>query len=88
MSTPQQSQGLSYTSTGYAPPLPAEPSVAAAGLAQQTSQATTSTPTQSQSRQAAEEARKDRTLAEFMLMLDDYEPLVCEFSISGFCQHH
>jgi transcription initiation factor TFIID subunit 10 len=29
-----------------------------------------------QSRQAAEEARKDRTLAEFMLMLDDYEPLV------------
>jgi len=29
-----------------------------------------------QSRQAAEDARKDRTLAEFMLMLDDYEPLV------------
>jgi hypothetical protein len=29
-----------------------------------------------QSRQAAEEARKDRTLAEFMLLLDDYEPLV------------
>jgi hypothetical protein len=26
---------------------------------------------------AAEEARKDRTLAEFMLMLDEYEPLVC-----------
>jgi len=39
--------------------------------------ATTSTqaaPTQS--RQAAEEARKDRTLADFMLMLDEYEPLV------------
>jgi transcription initiation factor TFIID subunit 10 len=31
---------------------------------------------QPQSRQAAEEARKDRTLAEFMLMLDEYEPLV------------
>ena len=30
-----------------------------------------------QTRQAAEEARKDRTLAEFMLMLDEYEPLVC-----------
>ncbi|KAF8325930.1 transcription initiation factor IID TAF10 subunit [Amanita rubescens] len=30
----------------------------------------------SQSRQAAEEARKDRTLAEFLLMLDDYEPLI------------
>ncbi|KAF7294462.1 Transcription initiation factor TFIID subunit 10 [Mycena kentingensis (nom. inval.)] len=28
------------------------------------------------SRQAAEEARKDRTLAEFMLMLDEYEPLI------------
>lgn len=34
---------------------------------------------QSQSRQAEEEARKDRTLAEFLLMLDDYEPLVCLF---------
>lgn len=33
-------------------------------------------PGSSQSRQAAEDARKDRTLAEFMLMLDDYEPLV------------
>ncbi|KAF9473362.1 transcription initiation factor IID, TAF10 subunit [Pholiota conissans] len=29
-----------------------------------------------QSRQAAEEARKDRKLAEFMLMLDEYEPLI------------
>ncbi|KAF8957443.1 transcription initiation factor TFIID 23-30kDa subunit-domain-containing protein [Flammula alnicola] len=29
-----------------------------------------------QSRQAAEEARKDRTLADFMLMLDEYEPLI------------
>ncbi|PSR72819.1 hypothetical protein PHLCEN_2v11316 [Hermanssonia centrifuga] len=33
-------------------------------------------PAPPQSRQAAEEARKDRTLAEFLLMLDDYEPLV------------
>ena len=31
-----------------------------------------------QSRLTAEQARKDRTLAEFMLMLDDYEPLVSE----------
>ncbi|KZT27829.1 transcription initiation factor IID TAF10 subunit [Neolentinus lepideus HHB14362 ss-1] len=38
-----------------------------------TSQASGSQP---QSRQAAEEARKDRTLAEFLLMLDDYEPLI------------
>ncbi|TFY78813.1 hypothetical protein EWM64_g5199 [Hericium alpestre] len=29
-----------------------------------------------QTRQAAEEARKDRTLAEFLLMLDNYEPLI------------
>ncbi|KAF8200386.1 transcription initiation factor TFIID 23-30kDa subunit-domain-containing protein, partial [Pholiota molesta] len=29
-----------------------------------------------QSRHAAEEARKDRTLADFMLMLDEYEPLI------------
>ena len=34
------------------------------------------TSSQPYSRQAAEDARKDRTLAEFMLMLDDYEPLV------------
>ena len=33
------------------------------------------------SRQAAEEARKDRTLAEFLLMLDDYEPLVRDVSL-------
>ena len=30
----------------------------------------------SATRRADELARKDRTLAEFMLMLDDYEPLV------------
>lgn len=41
----------------------------------QSSENATAAP-QPQSRQAAEEARKDRTLAEFMLMLDDYEPLV------------
>jgi len=32
--------------------------------------------TQAQTRMAAELARKDRTLAEFLLMLDDYEPLI------------
>ncbi|RXW14673.1 hypothetical protein EST38_g11177 [Candolleomyces aberdarensis] len=39
-----------------------------------TSTAGTSQPVQS--RQQLEEARKDRTLADFMLMLDDYEPLI------------
>jgi hypothetical protein len=33
-------------------------------------------PTAGPSRQAGEDARKDKTLAEFLLMLDDYEPLV------------
>ncbi|KAG9312966.1 transcription initiation factor TFIID 23-30kDa subunit-domain-containing protein [Chiua virens] len=49
----------------------------------QTSQATTTAAASSstatvvpQTRQAAEDARKDRTLAEFLLMLDDYEPLI------------
>jgi len=28
-------------------------------------------------RHAEEQARKDRTLTEFMLMLDEYEPMVC-----------
>lgn len=37
---------------------------------------TSSTAPQTQTRQAAEEARKDRTLAEFLLMLDEYDPLV------------
>ena len=48
-------------------------------MASQQQQPQNVTQPQSQSRQAAEEARKDRTLAEFLLMLDDYEPLVCPF---------
>ena len=43
----------------------------------QTSQSQPVQFTQPQTRQAAEDARKDRTLAEFLLMLDEYEPLVC-----------
>jgi hypothetical protein len=65
MSIPQQTLGFAYP---------------AAQDNQQTQTGATSGPlassSQPQSRQAAEEARKDRTLAEFMLMLDDYEPLV------------
>lgn len=41
--------------------------------------AASSSGTQLQTRQAAEDARKDRTLAEFLLMLDEYEPLVCAY---------
>jgi hypothetical protein len=72
MSTPQQ------TALGSAYP--------AALDNQQTQPGAASVPSSSsqpQSRQAAEEARKDRTLAEFMLMLDDYEPLVYLFSTWG-----
>jgi len=38
--------------------------------------AAASTSTGQTARQAAEQARKDRTLAEFMLMVDDFEPLI------------
>ncbi|KAF5361788.1 hypothetical protein D9756_002532 [Leucocoprinus leucothites] len=83
MSTPQQSQGFAYPTAGHVPTVSAETPVAAAAAAaaatpaQSTSQPAPSTSApQTQSRQAAEEARKDRTLAEFMLMLDDYEPLI------------
>lgn len=37
---------------------------------------TSSATSQPRPGQTSEEARKDRTLAEFLLMLDDYEPLV------------
>ncbi|KAF8227520.1 transcription initiation factor IID, TAF10 subunit [Tricholoma matsutake] len=62
MTTPQQ------TAPGFAYPTTADN--------EQTQSSATSSSNQPQSRQAAEEARKDRTLAEFMLMLDDYEPLI------------
>lgn len=35
-------------------------------------------------RQAEEQARKDRTLTEFMLMLDEYEPMVRELQSTLF----
>jgi hypothetical protein len=66
MSTPQQ------TTSGFAYPTAPDSEQMHTGAALGPS----SSSNQPQSRQAAEEARKDRTLAEFMLMLDDYEPLV------------
>ena len=69
MST-QQAAFAYHTTPDYAPPTPDQQQV-------QTSAAKGSPESSPpQSRQAAEEARKDRTLAEFMAMLDDYEPLV------------
>lgn len=66
-------------SQGYYPPLPAHPSAQQATPdPSQAAGSSSQAPASSQaSRQTAEEARKDRTLAEFLLMLDDYEPLVC-----------
>ena len=78
MSTPQQSQGFVYPITGNTPVVSAE---TATIPAQPSSQPAASTSTQQPTRQVSEDARKDRTLAEFMLMLDDYEPLVCELPV-------
>jgi len=52
---------------------PSQATTVAAGSSMTTATAVASQP---QSRQAAEEARKDRTLAEFLVMLDEYEPLI------------
>ncbi|KAF7796339.1 hypothetical protein EIP86_007516 [Pleurotus ostreatoroseus] len=70
MGTPDPSQAA-RTST----PVPSQPSQSQS-QSQQPQQASSSTQSSPQSRQAAEEARKDRTLAEFLLMLDEYEPLI------------
>lgn len=63
--TQQATPDSSQFAPGSQPTQPASSSTAvASGSGTQTSRA------------AAEEARKDRTLAEFLLMLDEYEPLV------------
>ena len=76
MATPYSNASQSQ---GYYPPLPAHPSTQQptpdpSQAAGSSSQAPTTTQV---SRSTAEEARKDRSLAEFLLTLDDYEPLVC-----------
>ncbi|KAH7927840.1 transcription initiation factor IID, TAF10 subunit [Leucogyrophana mollusca] len=86
MSTPgysdspaSQSQAPQY---GYYPPQGYVDTSQQSSGASQTAVASSSTSAtapasgQPQSRQAAEEARKDRTLAEFLVMLDEYEPLI------------
>lgn len=80
---PQSSQYSYYQPQGYSDAsqtqtqIPqATPVIAGSSTSTATAAPTTTTPSQPQTRQAAEEARKDRTLAEFLLMLDDYEPLI------------
>jgi hypothetical protein len=66
---------LQQTALGFAYPSAPENQHTQSGAASGSSSSS-----QPQSRQAAEDARKDRTLAEFLLMLDEYEPLVFLFS--------
>ena len=67
-------QPQSYQSYSDAPHQPSTSQTTTAVAASSSSTATVAP--HLQTRQAAEEARKDRTLAEFLLMLDEYEPLV------------
>ena len=75
--SPSQSSPFSYYPPGNLPDAsqqqPSQSTTLAAGS---TATSSTAVASQPQSRQAAEDARKDRTLAEFLVMLDEYEPLV------------
>ncbi|KAF8845151.1 transcription initiation factor IID, TAF10 subunit [Paxillus ammoniavirescens] len=71
-----QPQGYSDASQTQIQASQATASIAGSSSNTATSAAPTTAPSQPQTRQAAEEARKDRTLAEFLLMLDEYEPLI------------
>ncbi|CAA7267392.1 unnamed protein product [Cyclocybe aegerita] len=75
MSSSQQQFAYPVSSPYPAAPAEASQSTQTPAAAAASSSSTQPAPA-TQSRQAAEEARKDRTLAEFMLMLDDYEPLI------------
>ena len=60
------------------------PSTSQAQQASNAEPPTSSATSQPRPGQTAEEARKDRTLAEFLLMLDDYDPLVVTLVHQGF----
>ncbi|GJE90978.1 transcription initiation factor IID TAF10 domain-containing protein [Phanerochaete sordida] len=66
---------MSATPTPYQyTPTPAQP--ASQPQPQPQTQQSQTAPAAGPSRRPDEEAKKDRTLAEFLLMLDDYEPLI------------
>ncbi|KAG6332654.1 hypothetical protein ID866_6439 [Astraeus odoratus] len=80
---PQTSQSQPAQYTFYQPQVNTDtsqqqPSQASSTLAASSSGTATSSTAApaTQPRNAAEDARHDRTLAEFLLMLDDYEPLI------------
>ena len=62
--------------TSVSPEMSTPPSNSQTQQASNAEPSTSSGTTQPRPSQTTEEARKDRTLAEFLLMLDDYEPLV------------
>ncbi|KAK7686377.1 hypothetical protein QCA50_010601 [Cerrena zonata] len=86
--TSQQNSPYTYTPTmnnppsQFATPDPAQYASSSTQAATQPAQASSSSSSSSsssqpqQAKQTAEETRKDKTLAEFLLMLDDYEPLI------------
>lgn len=85
--TSQQNSPYTYTptmnppSSQFATPDPSQYASTSTQPATQPTQTLSSSTAAStsqpqQAKQSAEEARKDKTLAEFLLMLDDYEPLV------------
>lgn len=76
-----------YSDVGHSQQPIASTSSSAASTAAGAGAASGSGSSQPQSRQAAEDARKDRTLAEFLVMLDEYEPLVSCAS-TCFPYHH
>ncbi|KAH8104137.1 transcription initiation factor TFIID 23-30kDa subunit-domain-containing protein [Cristinia sonorae] len=81
MTTPYQDAASQQSSAVYQPftaettPSTPDPSQVA-GSSTQVGSSTQATQQQPPSRQTAEEARRNTTLAEFLLMLDDYEPLI------------
>lgn len=67
------------SSTSSAPNQQGQGSSTEAGAPSSSSSSSQQSTQGGSTRQLGEEARKDKTLAEFLLMLDDYEPLVSFF---------
>lgn len=74
--TSQQTAAYPTYSPGAGPSQSSAPDSSQASTSSIAAGSSTQATQQPQSRQSAEEARQDKTLAEFLLMLDDYEPLV------------
>ena len=80
--TTYQTASTSQTNSQGPNPLVATSSSSTLPTSTQQTTSSSSQTTNPHSRSAAELARKDRTLADFMLMLDDHEPLVRDYSLS------